>query len=181
MRLTARTAVSRRIGPANSPEIAEIVKASAKAAIENPTEITELTEYAKDPIENLKALVESADFTNTEWNETAIAAKAAGVLSEKAGAKVNSVSVSGNTATITLRYGYSETAATIYTPSDAAAQWTAYIESTNLGSTTVPGSDMKYSEVPAIQAALAKGYLISGPQRRLRQRMQHWKHPRKIC
>lgn len=140
------------------PEIAEIVKASAKAAIENPTEITELTEYAKDPIENLKALVESADFTNTEWNETAIAAKAAGVLSEKAGAKVNSVSVSGNTATITLRYGYSETAATIYTPSDAAAQWTAYIESTNLGSTTVPGSDMKYSEVPAIQAALAKGY-----------------------
>ena len=141
-----------------TPEIAEIVKASAKAAIENPTEITELTEYAKDPIENLKALVESADFTNTEWNETAIAAKAAGVLSEKAGAKVNSVSVSGNTATITLRYGYSETAATIYTPSDAAAQWTAYIESTNLGSTTVPGSDMKYSEVPAIQAALAKGY-----------------------
>ena len=141
-----------------TPEIVEIVKASAKAAIENPTEITELTEYAKDPIENLKALVESADFTNTEWNETAIAAKAAGVLSEKAGAKVNSVSVSGNTATITLRYGYSETAATIYTPSDAAAQWTAYIESTNLGSTTVPGSDMKYSEVPAIQAALAKGY-----------------------
>ena len=141
-----------------TPEIAEIVKASAKAAIENPTEITELTEYAKDPIENLKALVESADFTNMEWNETAIAAKAAGVLSEKAGAKVNSVSVSGNTATITLRYGYSETAATIYTPSDAAAQWTAYIESTNLGSTTVPGSDMKYSEVPAIQAALAKGY-----------------------
>ena len=141
-----------------TPEIAEIVKASAKAAIENPTEITELTEYAKDPIENLKALVESADFTNTEWNETAIAAKAAGVLSEKAGAKVNSVSVSGNTATITLRYGYSETAATIYTPSDAATQWTAYIESTNLGSTTVPGSDMKYSEVPAIQAALAKGY-----------------------
>ena len=141
-----------------TPEIAEIVKASAKAAIENPTEITELTEYAKDPIENLKALVESADFTNTEWNETAIAAKAAGVLSEKAGAKVNSVSVSGNTATITLRYGYSETAVTIYTPSDAAAQWTAYIESTNLGSTTVPGSDMKYSEVPAIQAALAKGY-----------------------
>ena len=141
-----------------TPEIAEIVKASAKAAIENPTEITELTEYAKDPIENLKALVESADFTNTEWNETAIAAKAAGVLSEKAGAKVNSVSVSGNTATITLRYGYSETAATIYTPSDAAAQWTAYIESTNLGSTTVPGSDMKYSEVPAIQATLAKGY-----------------------
>ena len=141
-----------------TPEIAEIVKASAKAAIENPTEITELTEYAKDPIENLKALVESADFTNTEWNETAIAAKATEVLAEKADAKVISVSVSDSTTKITLRYGYSETAATIYTPSDAAAQWTAYIESTNLGSTTVPGSDMKYSEVPAIQAALAKGY-----------------------
>ena len=141
-----------------TPEIAEIVKASAKAAIENPTEITELTEYAKDPIENLKALVESADFTNTEWNKIAIAAKAAEVLSEKAGAEVTSVSVSGNTAAITLRYGYSEATATIYTPSDAAAQWTSHIESTKLGSTTVPGSDMKYSEVPAIQAALAKGY-----------------------
>ena len=141
-----------------TPEIAEIVKASAKAAIENPTEITELTEYAKDPIENLKALVESADFTNTEWNKIAIAAKAAEVLSEKAGAEVTSVSVSDNTAAITLRYGYSEATATIYTPSDAAAQWTSYIESTKLGSTTVPGSDMKYSEVPAIQAALAKGY-----------------------
>ena len=141
-----------------TPEIAEIVKASAKAAIENPTEITELTEYAKDPIENLKALVESADFTNTEWNKIAIAAKAAEVLSEKAGAEVTSVSVSGNTAAITLRYGYSEATATIYTPSDAAVQWTSCIESTKLGSTTVPGSDMKYSEVPAIQAALAKGY-----------------------
>ena len=141
-----------------TPEIVEIVKASAKAAIEKPTEITKLTEYAKDPIENLKALVESADFTNTEWNEAAIKAKAAEVLAEKTGAKVTAASVSGNTAAITLRYGYSEATATIYTPSDAAAQWTAHIESTKLGSTTVPGSDMKYSEVPAIQAALAKGY-----------------------
>ena len=102
--------------------------------------------------------MESADFTNTEWNKIAIAAKAAEVLSEKAGAEVTSVSVSGNTAAITLRYGYSEATATIYTPSDAAVQWTSCIESTKLGSTTVPGSDMKYSEVPAIQAALAKGY-----------------------
>ena len=69
--------------------------------------------------------MESADFTNTEWNKIAIAAKAAEVLSEKAGAEVTSVSVSGNTAAITLRYGYSEATATIYTPSDAAAQWTA--------------------------------------------------------
>ena len=102
--------------------------------------------------------MESADFTNTEWDETAIAAKAAEVLAEKADAKVISVSVSDSTATITLRYGYSETAATIYTPSDAAAQWTAHIESTKLGSTTVPGSDMKYSEAPDIQKAMADGY-----------------------
>ena len=102
--------------------------------------------------------MESADFTNTEWNEAAIKAKAAEVLAEKADAKVISASVSDSTAKITLRYGYSEATATIYTPSDAAAQWTAYIESTKLGSTTVPGSDMKYSEAPDIQKAMADGY-----------------------
>ena len=141
-----------------TPEIAEIVKASAKAAIENPTKITTLTKYAKDPIEDLKALVESADFTNTKWNETAIKAKAEAVLAEKAGAQVTSVNVSGDAATITLRYGYSEATAKIYTPSDAAARWTSYIESTKLGSTTVPGSDMKYSEAQDIQKAMADGY-----------------------
>ena len=67
------------------------------------------------------------------------------MLAEKADAKVISVSVSDSTTKITLRYGYSEATATIYTPSDAAAQWTAHIESTKLGSTTVPGSDMKCS------------------------------------
>ena len=102
--------------------------------------------------------MESADFTNTKWNEDAITAKAAEVLAEKADAKVISASVSDSTAKITLRYGYSEATATIYTPSDAAAQWTAYIESTNLGTTTVPGSDMKYSEAPDIQKAMADGY-----------------------
>ena len=102
--------------------------------------------------------MESADFTNTEWNEAAIKAKSTEVLAEKADAKVISVSVSDSTTKITLRYGYSEATATIYTPSDAAAQWTAYIESTNLGSTTVPGSDMKYSETPDIQKAMADGY-----------------------
>ena len=102
--------------------------------------------------------MESADFTNTEWNEAAIKAKATEALAEKADAKVTSVSVSDSTAKITLRYGYSEAAATIYTPNDAAAQWTAHIESTKLGSTTVPGSDMKYSEAPDIQKAMADGY-----------------------
>ena len=98
--------------------------------------------------------MESADFTNTEWNEAAIKAKSTEVLAEKADAKVISVSVSDST----MRYGYSEATATIYTPSDAAAQWTAHIESTKLGSTTVPGSDMKYSETPDIQKAMADGY-----------------------
>lgn len=102
--------------------------------------------------------MESADFTNTEWNEAAIKAKATEALAEKADAKVTSVSVSDSTAKITLRYGCSEATATIYTPNDAAAQWTAHIESTKLGSTTVPGSDMKYSEAPDIQKAMADGY-----------------------
>ena len=33
-----------------TPEIAEFVKASAKAAIDNPTKITELADYTADPI-----------------------------------------------------------------------------------------------------------------------------------
>ena len=37
-------------------------------------------------------------------------------------------------------------------------QWTAFIEETDLGHTIVPGSEMKYSEVPAIQKAMADGY-----------------------
>ena len=45
-----------------------------------------------------------------------------------------------------------------YAPDAVAAAWTAYIEETGLGSATVPGSTMKYSEVPEIQAAMVKGY-----------------------
>lgn len=55
--------------------------------------------------------MESADFTNTEWNEAAIKAKSTEVLAEKADAKVISVSVSDSTTKITLRYGYSEATA----------------------------------------------------------------------
>ena len=39
-----------------------------------------------------------------------------------------------------------------------ADQWTAFIEETDLGHTTVPGSNLKYSEVPEIQKAMAGGY-----------------------
>ena len=140
-------------------EYVQTIKACADAAMASPYTVTQLTDHKTDPVQAVKTLVESADFTNTEWNETSIKAKAEAVLAEKAGAKVISVSVSDSTATITLRYGYSTATAEItYSPDAGAAQWTSYIESTKLGSTTVPGSDMKYSEVPAIQAALAKGY-----------------------
>ena len=103
--------------------------------------------------------MESADFTNTKWNEAAIKDKAEAVLAEKAGAKVESVNIAGGTATVELRYGYSTATAEItYSPDAVVAQWTAHIESTKLGSTTVPGSDMKYSETPDIQKAMADGY-----------------------
>ena len=140
-------------------EYVQTIKACADAAMASPYTVMQLTDHKTDPVQAVKTLVESADFTNTEWNETSIKAKAEAVLAKKAGAKVISVSVSDSTATITLRYGYSTATAEItYSPDAGAAQWTSYIESTKLGSTTVPGSDMKYSEVPAIQAALAKGY-----------------------
>ena len=140
-------------------EYVQTIKACADAAMASPYTVPQLTDHKTDPVQAVKTLVESADFTNTEWNKTSIKAKAEAVLAKKAGAKVTSVSVSDSTATITLRYGYSTATAEItYSPDAGAAQWTAYIESTNLGTTTVPGSDMKYSEVPQIQKAMADGY-----------------------
>ena len=139
-------------------EYVQTIKACAEAAMRNPYEVTPLKDHETDPVQTVKTQVESADFTNTEWNEAAIRATVADVLAQKPVAKVTGVSITGNTATVTLRYGYSEATATIYTPSDAAARWTSYIESTKLGSTTVPGSDMKYSEAPDIQKAMADGY-----------------------
>lgn len=80
-------------------------------------------------------------------------------VADFAGAKVESVAFSDGTATVELRYGYSTATAEItYSPDAVAAQWTAYIESTKLGSTTVPGSDKKYSEAPDIQKAMTDGY-----------------------
>lgn len=94
-------------------EYVQTIKACADAAMKNPYAVTTLESHQTDPVQAVKSLVEAADFTNTEWNETAIKAKAEAVLAGKAGAKVTSVSVSGDTATITLRYGYSEATATI--------------------------------------------------------------------
>ena len=140
-------------------EYVQTIKACADAAMENPYTVTQLTDHKTDPVQAVKSLVEAADFTNTEWNEATIRAKAEAVLTEKAGAKVTSVSVSDSTATITLRYGYSTATAEItYSPDAVAAQWTAYIESTKLGSTTVPGSNKPYSQATDIQTAMTDGY-----------------------
>ena len=45
-----------------------------------------------------------------------------------------------------------------YDAQPLADRWTAFIEETDLGHTTVPGSNLKYSEVPEIQKAMAGGY-----------------------
>ena len=45
-----------------------------------------------------------------------------------------------------------------YDAQPLADQWTAFIEETDLGHTTVPGSNLKYSEVPEIYKAMADGY-----------------------
>lgn len=89
-------------------EYVQTIKACAEAAMAYPYAVTPLTDHAIDPVETVKTLVESVDFTNTEWNGTAIQDKVAGdLLAQKPGAKVTGVSITGNTATVTLRYGYS--------------------------------------------------------------------------
>ena len=98
-----------------TPEIAEIVKASAKAAIDNPTQITKLSDYAADPILKVKDLVEKSTFSNMDWNNATIKSAVEKVLSQSQykGATVASVNAAENTATVTLRYGYSKTDAEI--------------------------------------------------------------------
>ena len=98
-----------------TPEIAEIVKASAKAAIDHPTKITKLSDYAADPILKVKDLVEKSTFTNIDWNSNNIKTAVEKVLSQSQykGAAVVSVDTAENTAAVTLRYGYSEAEANI--------------------------------------------------------------------
>ncbi len=98
-----------------TPEIAEIVKASAKAAIDDPTKITILSDYAADPILKVKDLVEKSTFTNIDWNNNNIKTAVEKVLSQSQykGAAVVSVNAAENTAVVTLRYGYSEAKAEI--------------------------------------------------------------------
>lgn len=98
-----------------TPEIAEIVKASAKAAIDNPTQITKLSDYAADPILKVKDLVEKSTFSNMDWNNATIKSAVEKVLSQSQykDATVVSVDAAENTAAVTLRYGYSEAVASI--------------------------------------------------------------------
>ena len=74
----------------------------------------------------------------------------AGCTVDNADATTQTAEVNPETGDITYKDAYA--------PDAVAAAWTAYIEETGLGSATVPGSTMKYSEVPEIQAAMTKGY-----------------------
>ena len=137
----------------------EIARKAVDAAIQTPNQLTTISGYETDPIGAIKTAAEST-YEDSAW-ASAAAFKAAveTKIADFAGAKVESVAFSDGTATVTLRYGYSTATAEItYSPDAVAAQWTTYIESTKLGSIKVPGSDMKYSEVPQIQKAMTKGY-----------------------
>ena len=137
----------------------EIARKAVAAAIQTPYQLTTISGYETDPIGAIKTAAEST-YEESAWaSEAAFKAAVETKIADFAGAKVESVAFSDGTATVELRYGYSTATAEItYSPDAVAAQWTAYIESTNLGTTTVPGSDMKYSEAPDIQKAMTDGY-----------------------
>ena len=137
----------------------EIARKAVDAAIKTPYQLTTISGYETDPIGAIKTAAEST-YEESAWaSEAAFKAAVETKIADFAGAKVESVAFSDGTATVELRYGYSTATAEItYSPDAVAAQWTAYIESTKLGSTTVPGSDKKYSEAPDIQKAMTDGY-----------------------
>ena len=140
-------------------QYAEIARKAVAAAIATPYAVTTIDGYADDPIVAIKAAVEST-YAESAWaSDDAFKAAVEAKIADYSDAKVESVSIADDKATVKLRYGYSTATAEItYSPDAVADQWTSYIESTNLGSTDVPGSDMKYSEVPQIKDAMAKGY-----------------------
>ena len=136
----------------------EIARKAVAAAIQTPYQLTTISGYETDPIGAIKTAAEST-YEDSAWaSEAAFKAAVEAKIADFAGAKVESVAFSDGTATVTLRYGYSTAEATLYTPAGVVDDWTAYIVSTKLGSTKVPGSDMKYSEAPDIQKAMADGY-----------------------
>ena len=137
----------------------EIARKAVTAAINTPYQLTTISGYETDLIGAIKTAAEST-YEDSAWaSEAAFKAAVETKIADFAGAKVESVDFSGGTATVELRYGYSTATAEItYSPDAVAAQWTAYIESTKLGSTTVPGSNMTYSQAPDIQKAMTDGY-----------------------
>ena len=141
-------------------QYAEIARKAVAAAITTPYKVTPINGYVDDPIEAIKVTAEGTYAENDWASDDAFKAAVEKKLSaDYADAKVESVNIADGKATVMLRYGYSTTTAEITYSSDAVMQaWTAYIDSTDLGHITVPGSDMVYSQVPDINAAIVKGY-----------------------
>ena len=137
----------------------EIARKAVAAAIQTPYQLTTISGYETDPIGAIKTAAEST-YEDSAWaSKAAFKAAVETKIADFAGAKVESVAFSDGTATVELRYGYSTATAEItYSPDAVAAQWTAYIKSTNLDTTTVPGSDMKYSKATDIQKAMTDGH-----------------------
>ena len=91
----------------------EIARKAVTAAINAPNQLTTISGYETDPIGAIKTAAEST-YEESAWaSEAAFKAAVEAKIADFAGAKVESVAFSDGTATVTLRYGYSEATATI--------------------------------------------------------------------
>ena len=91
----------------------EIARKAVTAAINAPYQLTTISGYETDPIGAIKTAAEST-YEESAWaSEAAFKAAVEAKIADFAGAKVESVAFSDGTATVTLRYGYSEATATI--------------------------------------------------------------------
>ena len=91
----------------------EIARKAVTAAINAPNQLTTISGYETDPIGAIKTAAEST-YEDSAWaSEAAFKAAVEAKIADFAGAKVESVAFSDGTATVTLRYGYSEATATI--------------------------------------------------------------------
>ena len=91
----------------------EIARKAVAAAIKTPYQLTTINGYETDPIGAIKTAAEST-YEESAWaSEAAFKAAVEAKIADFAGAKVESVAFSDGTATVTLRYGYSEATATI--------------------------------------------------------------------
>lgn len=140
-------------------QYAEIARKAVSAALKTPYAVTMIEGYAHDPITEIKEAAKGT-YADSDWaSDTAFKAAVAAKITGYSDAKVESVKIDAGKATVALRYGYSTANVEItYSPDAVADKWTSYIESTELGRIKVPGSDINYSEVPQIQAAMNEGY-----------------------